>query len=283
MRLDVTNLGYAYEQRPILERIAFSVRPGRVVAVLGINGAGKSTLLRCLAGILTPKNGVVAWDGTDITRFSRREAARIFGYVPQGRGSAKTTVFENVLLGRRPHFTLAPSREDLALAEAVIRRLGLEELAFMTVDALSGGQARKVAVARALAQKPRLLLMDEPTAGLDLKSRLELAEIIAQEVAQGGVAAVVATHDLPLALAVAHELVLLRDRTVLDVVAREDFEAGHVEAVFGVRAVLVEVAGRTVVVPTGVAGTDATEEPSRGRARYEAGGSWPVAEGEVGV
>jgi iron complex transport system ATP-binding protein len=264
----VTGLDYAYDRRPILEKIGFTVQPGQVVVVLGVNGAGKSTLLRCLAGILTPQGGAVACDGLDVTRLTRRQAARLFGYVPQGRSPGKMTVFENVLLGRRPHFTLSPSRRDMALAEAVIRRLGLEELSFMTLDALSGGQARKVAVARALAQKPRLLLLDEPTAGLDMKSRLELADIIEQEVAQGEVAAVVATHDLPLALAVAHHLVLLRGHTVLDVVAREDFTARHVEEVFGVKAVLVEVAGRQVVVPVGVAGAggvEKVEEASGGR------------------
>lgn len=130
-----------------------------------------------------------------------------------------------------------------------MRRLGLEELAFMPVEALSGGQARKVAVARALTQKPALLLLDEPTSGLDMKSRLELAEIIESEVAQRDIAAVVATHDLPLALSIAHQLVLLKGKKVLDVVAKDDFNATHVKDVFGVEAILTEVAGRKIVVP----------------------------------
>lgn len=249
MLLTVTDLDFYYNNRHILDKISFEVRPGRVVAILGINGAGKSTLLRCLAGILTTRQGSVCCDEVPVTQLSRREAAKIFGYVPQSRGTEKTTVFESVLLGRRPHFVLAPTRKDLDETEGIMRRLGLEELAFMPVEALSGGQARKVAVARALTQKPALLLLDEPTSGLDMKSRLELAEIIESEVAQRDIAAVVATHDLPLALSIAHQLVLLKGKKVLDVVAKDDFNATHVKDVFGVEAILTEVAGRKIVVP----------------------------------
>lgn len=249
MILKAQGLGFGYGARAVLSGVDLAVAPGQVLAVMGTNGAGKSTLLKCLNRILRPGQGSVSLEGRDLSRLSRREIARRLAYLPQRQQPDRLSVFESVLLGRRPHMAWSATRRDLRQAEQALTRLGLSALASRPMDQLSGGEAQKVALARAMAQEPAVLLMDEPTSSLDLRNQLELADLVVDLVRSQGLAAVVALHDLGLALRLADRVLLLKNGTVHADCPAHELSEEMVAQVYGVRVRLATVAGRPTAVP----------------------------------
>jgi len=249
MILTVDNLLFGYNSHPVLDGVSFVLEKGRMLGVLGINGAGKSTLLKCLNRILSPRKGAVFLAGKNLLQMNRREIARQIGYLPQKSGDSQLSVYESVLLGRRPHIQWAATEADYAVVENLIGRLGLEALALRPVNELSGDEAQKVLLARALAQKPRLLLLDEPTSNLDVKNQLEVMALIQKVVKTETLSAVVSIHDLNLAVRFADDFLLLKDRRIRYAVAGPDLTAEMVWDVYGLEVVIRKVGGHPVVVP----------------------------------
>jgi len=241
------NVRFSYGERGVLRGISLEVGEGEFVAVLGPNGAGKSTLLRCLAGILKCDGGIFV-KGRPINDYPPRELSKVLAYVPQRVEPGFLTVFDTVLLGRRPYMGLTPSERDLNVVEGALKRLGIQKLALKRTNEISGGELQKVSIARALAQEPEILLMDEPTNNLDLKSQLEVMRL-ARELAREGKTVVTVMHDVNLALRFAKRFVFMKDgRKIadggLEVLSEELFEE-----VYGVKVEIGEVRGVPVVVP----------------------------------
>ncbi|MGO0122378.1 ABC transporter ATP-binding protein [Desulfothermobacter acidiphilus] len=249
MILVVDGVEFGYGGRPILRDIKFRVDRGEVLAVLGVNGAGKSTLLKCLNRILKPWRGTVWLDGEDLFRLSALEVARRLGYVAQRHQVTRFTVFDAVLLGRRPHLKWGITRRDLEVTHRALKLLELEDYALRYLDELSGGELQKVVIARAFAQEPQVLLLDEPTSNLDLKNQLEVLRLVRRAVQEEGMAAVLVLHDLNLALRFADKFLLLKDRTVYACGGREVMTPEHIAAVYGVPVLVEELRGVPVVVP----------------------------------
>ncbi|MCB2186224.1 MAG: ABC transporter ATP-binding protein [Deltaproteobacteria bacterium] len=258
MSLTARDLHFTYHGRPVLQGLDLALARGELVGILGINGAGKSTLLRCLNRILRPRSGVVLVEDRDLARLSRTEIARTLGYVPQSAEREPFSVFDAVLLGRRPHLKWQAGPRDLAVVGRVLAQMGLEELALRPVASLSGGEAQKVVIARALAQEPRLLLLDEPTSNLDLRNQLEVMELLVAAVRGQGLGAAVCLHDLNLALRFLDRLALLRGGRVHAVLTPAQLTAATIRQVYGVEALLAEVAGHRVVIPQAAAPLDPT-------------------------
>jgi cobalamin transport system ATP-binding protein len=210
-------LAVGYGGAPVVSDLTLEVVPGRLWAVLGPNGSGKSTLLRTVLGLLRPLAGGVTLFGTALARWERLALARRVAWVPQAfDGDAGFTGLELVLMGRSPHqggWGL-PGPRDLAVARAVLAELGIEHLAGRVVSRLSGGERRLLLVARALAQEPQLLLLDEPTAFLDLQHQAVVLERVRTRV-RNGLAAIAVLHDPNLAAAFSDSVLLLRDGRVL--------------------------------------------------------------------
>jgi iron complex transport system ATP-binding protein len=214
--LSVRGLRAGYGRREVLGGIDFEVRPGELWAVLGPNGAGKSTLVRVLLGLLPPTGGTVALCGRPFASYSRRELSRKVAWVPQASESASGfTGLELVLMGRSPHqgFWGLPGAADVERAEAVLAELGIAALGARPAAQLSGGERRLLSLARALVQAPELLLLDEPTAYLDLAHQVVALERVKARVGQG-LAAVAVLHDPNLAAAFADRVLLLGGGTV---------------------------------------------------------------------
>lgn len=197
MSLSVHDLSFAYGRRTILDGISFEVAPGTFCALLGPNGSGKSTLVKAIAGVHRPRSGRVEVEGQDTSRLGRRELATVVGYVPQaGDAPFDLSVREAVMLGRTPHFGLAPTAADRAKVEDSLARMGLQELAERSMSELSGGQAQRALIARALAQDTRVLLLDEPTSALDLRYQIETLQLVRRITREEGISALIAIHDL---------------------------------------------------------------------------------------
>ncbi len=211
--LAVQALSFGYRDRAVGRNVSFGIAPGEVLCLLGPNGGGKTTLLKTILGLLPPLAGRVAIDGEDLAGWNARRRARAFGYVPQsGAGQFPFTVREMVLMGRvahRPAFA-APSAADRAATEAALESLGISRLAGRDWLRISGGERQLALIARALAQQPRVLVLDEPTANLDFGNQLRVLRQM-RNLAGQGLALLFSTHHPEQAFACATQVALLHD------------------------------------------------------------------------
>lgn len=209
--ITVHGLRFSYGSHYVLNDVNFEVKRGELVFILGPNGAGKSTLLKCMAGILKYE-GSVRIQGRELKDISKEEISRIIGYIPQSVKVAPITVFETVLTGRKPYFSWRPSSKDISAVWRVLESLGIRHLSFRSLYELSGGELQLAMIARALAQEPKVLLLDEPTSNLDLKNQALVLKKIKEIIVKGIVlAAVISTHDVNLAASYADRILLLKD------------------------------------------------------------------------
>jgi iron complex transport system ATP-binding protein len=217
--LSVTGLSFSYEGpgQAVLHNLSLDVPAGAVTAILGPNGSGKTTLLRLLLGVLHPATGNIQLAGRPQQDYSRRERSQLIGLVPQDEHIPfDFSVLEYVLLGRAPYLgpLQMPREADRQVALAALEMVGLDALRDRSVPSLSGGERQLATLARALAQQPEVLLLDEPAAHLDLSNQARLLAILGQLAAQG-TTLMLTTHDPNLAASVASLIVLMRDGRVL--------------------------------------------------------------------
>jgi iron complex transport system ATP-binding protein len=252
--LSADGVGFAYGTRAVLRGVSLDVRAGQVVGLVGPNGSGKTTLVRCLTGFLAPGTGRVRLDGRDLSSYGRRPLARLLASVAQAPPiDVPLRVAELVLLGRFPHLASDglgfESAADLERVRQALEECGVLGLAERPVPELSGGELRRVYVARALAQDTPVLVLDEPIAGLDVKHQLAILRVLRQQAAAGR-AVLAVLHDLNLAAEACDRVVLLKGGTVLaegppEAVLTPD----HVAAAYDVEVVVHEVGGHRWLVP----------------------------------
>lgn len=252
--LAVDGLRVALGGQEVLAGVSLTVEAGEVVGLVGPNGAGKSTLLRAATGNAPRAAGEVRVAGRPLESYGRGALARLVAVVQQLPEAPPTLlVRELALLGRHPHLRLLAreSARDHAIAEEALRRAGCLDLANRPLGTLSGGQRRRAFIARGLAQEPRLLLLDEPTANLDAGAQAEILEV-ARELAAEGVAVLVVVHDLTLAASYCDRVVLLHEGRILAAgVPSEVLTAAVVRRVYGERVTVVghPASGRPLIVP----------------------------------
>ncbi len=244
------DISFAYDtNKPVIEEVAARVASGEFMAILGNNGVGKSTFLYCLNRILKPRSGVVTVKDRELTAFKRNELAQEVALVAQHSHAGRMTVFDAVLLGRRPYINFAPTRHDHEIVAEVIDRLGLGPLALRFVDELSGGEYQKVVLARALAQETDVLLLDEPTNNLDPYNQHEVMRHVWDVVNVDGIAAIAVMHDLNLSLRYCDTVLLLREGRVYAFGGIEVVDEKAIKAVYNLDVDIIEHGGRKVVVP----------------------------------
>ncbi|HUO03969.1 MAG TPA: ABC transporter ATP-binding protein [Candidatus Binataceae bacterium] len=203
-----------YPGVPVLQGVSIEAAAGETLAIVGPNGAGKSTLLKVLGGSIVPAEGAVEWFGRPVTSIEQRERARIVASVSQENAVAfRFTVLEVVLMGRAPHLGAFrfEGRHDLEIASAALERFGLLGLAGRHIQELSGGERKRVFLARAIAQEPKIALLDEPTAFLDLKHVAEIFAHFRALSAERGITVIAALHDLNAAALYADRVMMLKD------------------------------------------------------------------------
>ncbi|MBR4727107.1 MAG: ABC transporter ATP-binding protein [Clostridia bacterium] len=199
MILTIDRLTFSFDDAPLLRDLSLNVDAGEIVCLLGPNGSGKTTLLDCILGFHRPTAGSVTLCGKEIGAYSRAQLAKCAAYVPQQHTPTfPYTVREAVRMGRTAHAGLlgAPNKEDEAICEQALRQVGMEAFADRPYTSLSGGELKLVLLARALSQKARLLVLDEPTASLDFKNEMRFLETLARLARQEQIGILMATHAL---------------------------------------------------------------------------------------
>jgi len=208
----VQKLNHDFNGRPVLRDVGFDVEPGRFFIIIGPNGSGKTTLLKLMMGLLPLKSGQINILSRNITRYSAQNLARRIAYVPQSVPvEFPFSVTDIVLMGRAPHLGLLgfESQADLELAHNAMAITGVEHLALRRLDQLSGGEQQRVFIARAICQQPKILMLDEPTAALDLSHQVRLMDLMERLKTEQGVTVVMVSHDLNMAAMYADRLLLL--------------------------------------------------------------------------
>lgn len=244
VRLSDVTFGFgrkeAAVQSPVLKKVSLTIAPGEVLGILGPNGSGKSTLLKILMRILVPQQGTVEWFGQSHGAFSQADIARHVAFVPQETQQAfPFTINEMVLMGRYPHHNRTwglgwEGSRDRAVAMQAMRDLDVAHLGTRLITNVSGGERQRAVIARALAQEPEVLLLDEPTAFLDLHHQLDIARIIRRLNRERGLTVVLVSHDLNLASQYCDRLLLLREGEIVTMGLPEDVLAGEsLERVYG--------------------------------------------------
>jgi iron complex transport system ATP-binding protein len=248
--LKVDRLNFSYNSVPILKNITFEVNYGEFLGIVGPNGSGKTTLLRNIDGILKPNEGEILIENLNQKELNRREIARLIGYVSQREANIfPTTVFETVLMGRKPHITWTETKEDKKIVAQTLERLNLGDFALREINQLSGGERQKVYIARALVQQPKILLLDEPTANLDLKHQIEVLDLLLNTKNEKDVTIIIAIHDLNLALKYCDKLIMLNEGEIFARGGKEILTKELIETVYGVKVKIIEQEGQKVIIP----------------------------------
>ncbi len=251
MHLSINNITFGYNGWPVLDHLTEEIHKGDFVAIVGPNGSGKSTLLRCIDGILKPQAGSILLDQEDVHHLDRPSRAKTFGYVPQESGhTPPATVFDTVLMGRKPYIGWRVRERDKQITSRIIHQLHIEDIAMKDVNKLSGGQKQRVFIARALAQQPEILLLDEPTANLDLRHQLEVLQLL-QEVSQNNITTMVAIHDLNLAAQYCSRFIMLKDGKIFSSGNKEILTKENIESLYNVKVKIFHAEDRVFFVPQG--------------------------------
>lgn len=248
--LEARNIAFSFKrEQPLLRDVSLAIQPGTFTAILGQNGCGKSTLLSLMTAARTPDAGEVLLDGVPVAKVDRRERARKIAFVSQHSHANRLTVFDSVLLGRRPFMDSAPTADDRAIVATVLEELGLADYALRYLDELSGGEYQIVVLARAFVQQTDTLLLDEPTNNLDPSNQQEVMRLVRSEVERRNIGAAAVMHDMNLALRHCDRFLFIKDGLVdafggADIVTPE-----QIDRIYGMKADVIEHAGCKIVVP----------------------------------
>lgn len=250
MQLRLEKVRFTYGNRLVLDNISLKLEPGKIVAICGPNGVGKSTLLKCINRIL-PSRGSIFLKDREVKTLKRLWIARQVGYVPQETAQVfSISVFEMVMMGRRPYLGWQSRSQDREKVFEILALMGISDLGLRDFNQLSGGQQQKVIIARALAQEPEILLLDEPLASLDLGHQLEVMALMQQLASDQKMLVIMTVHDLNLAAWYADQILMVREGNILcagdpsTVLTPET-----IWSVYGVAAKVKTEEGRPYVIP----------------------------------
>lgn len=246
--IEIDSLSFSYGQREILKDVSFSAQNGEIVGILGNNGVGKSTLITCINKIRKPTSGRVLIDGVSTDEMNRNELARSISYVAQKSEATQISVFDSILLGRKPYMKWGASQEDLEMVEDVIKSLGLEGFAVRNLDELSGGEMQKVLIARALVQEPKVMLLDEPTSNLDPRNQYAMMKLVRQMAKERDMTVLVILHDLNLALSSCDKVFFMKEGVGKYYCHVNEVTEEMIDSVYGIQAKMINDEGQRYVL-----------------------------------
>jgi len=240
--LTVEDICFSYREKPVLENVDIEVQKGEIIGILGPNGCGKTTLLKLLNRNLHPRSGRVLMEGKDLEDLSKRRIARHIAVVPQSNEIRFAfSVRDIVSMGRMPFLDRfqGESSDDARIVDEAMEKTNIKEFADRLINTMSGGERQRVIIARALAQRPEIILLDEPTLHLDINHQFEVLDLVRRLSKEEGLTVVIVSHDLPMVVKYCDRMVLIHDHKVHAVGTPEDvLTKENMRAVFNIEAVL---------------------------------------------
>lgn len=214
--LEIKNISFSYKKGSnVLENISLNVKHGEILGILGPNGTGKTTFIKCINNILKPDCGEVLFNGKNLSNMEQQEIAKIIAYVPQYVSSFfNVNVIDTVMMGRLPYAGRKYSTEDEKIVFEILRKMNLEKFAFRNIKEMSGGERQRVFIARAMAQQPKVIILDEPTSSLDLHNQLFILHTVAELATENNIAIIMTIHDLNLASMFCDKILMLKDKHI---------------------------------------------------------------------
>lgn len=250
MNLQVNNISFSYKNGfPALKNISFHTQAGDMLAIVGQNGSGKSTLLKCLNRILKIKTGSIRLGESPLHSLSPEQLARIIAYIPQTEEYiTDLSVFDTVLLGRKPHIRYTPTPQDLETVSRLLTRLELETIAMRPLSTLSGGQRQRVFIARALAQQPQILLLDEPIANLDINHQMKVLKLL-QQLADEGMNILLTIHDINMAARFCNNVLMLKQGELFAAGRQSAYTPENIQNLYDIQVDIIRHNDHICIIP----------------------------------
>ena len=248
IRIEGLTYKYPGSKALVLNGVSLELPDGCAGILMGRNGAGKTTLFKAVLGLVRPLAGTVTFDGKDLLRMSRRERASLIAYVPLHIHFGELTVRDSILAGRISRFGFAPGKEDLLAVDRILTEMGLADFGGRIAEQLSGGEKQKVAIARALAQEPRMLVFDEPTGNLDLANEELIIEEARRAAHEKGISVLSSMHDPNQALRLGDRFFFMKEGRITHAGGEETITEQILDDTFGIRSRIVEVDGQKIIL-----------------------------------
>ena len=241
---------FGYSSIPVLHDVVLDLNGAQFVSIIGPNGVGKSTLIHCMNKVLRPNSGTVLLNDTDVSEMKLKDIAKIVGYVPYTSSDTfPLTVVDTVLMGRSPHTGWRPKEQDLEIVYNILKMLSIDHLADRPFNELSAGQHQKVMLARGLAQEPQILLLDEPTANLDVKHQMEVSRMLHMLSRERKIVVIMICHDLNIASKYADNIILMHEGSIYAAGKPEEvMTEENIKTVYGVQSTVIVDEGRPHVI-----------------------------------
>ena len=248
--LKVENLSFRYGRKGplVLNSASLALNEGEIGIMLGKNGAGKTTLIKTLLGIEAPLSGTVSFKGENLLSMSRKKRARHIAYVPQSISFGDLNVFDSILMGRLAYFGLRVGEEDYKITEKIINDMELNDFAYRNVEELSGGERQKIAIARAMAQEPELLIFDEPTGNLDIANQQLILDEAKKLVKSRNISILSSLHDLNQALYFGDRFFFMKDGEIKYSGGRDCFTEDVIYDIYGAKVKIIEAEKQKIII-----------------------------------
>lgn len=248
--LTIKNLSFKYKKNApwTLNDVSLDLHPGEIGLVLGKNGSGKTTLFKSILGINKPKSGSIVFENTNLCQLSHRERARLIAYVPQDITFGSLNVFDSILMGRISYFGMRAGKEDFIAVEKIMEEMGLLEFADRNVEELSGGERQKIAIARAMAQEPRLMVFDEPTGNLDIANEHLIVEEAKKLAHTKNISILCSIHNLNQAINFGDRFYFIKRGEMKYNCKKADISPEIIHDIFDINVKIIEVENQRVII-----------------------------------